>query len=792
MRAFTGRYPNLSLNGSEITIRFVFLFLCLFFSFISFGQIKFENLAANKDLSSKCINDIVQDSRGFLLIATNNGLYQFDGYTINKFRYDPSDSSALNELVLTKIFKESSGDIWIGGHSLYHFNNLNEHFDSFNLNLPIQERISDIFQYDPDNLIIVSSQIGIFNLRTKKYIEFYLPLINQINHAILDTAKNIWITDNEGKVFRFEITDVVINKSYSYSLNYKASCIYQSTSGKILLGTSGGIILEYDMKTNTFLQDKELSKMTEKVNEIFDDKSGNLWIVTQNGLYLYNNYLHKMEFYTADINDPNALNSNHIYCICNDKYGILWIGTENGLCSVNPNTKHITYFYRKPDNSNSVPSNLFFSIYRDDKNVLWLSTENGILSVVPEKHTVKRYLFDLAERKSKQILFNYSINQIKGFQDYLLTAGVGLNKINFERNIYQYAFPEEGVDTSIPGWLIRRIVNGQVPGTFLVATSDGIAKFSIKNTQTTSGIQRMPEAFHRFILDSDHHGINNFYTIWDVFEDKQGQIWLGTDRGLFSFDPVKKNLIKYPIVRNSKITQDYVVRCIYQDKNSNLWIGSEGFGLNKVIKDSSYLKNINVFPRDVVWGILEDTDSNLWISTCKGLIKYNQHIEDIRVYDESDGLLSEEFIADSYYKDNEGRMYFGSIGGLISFFPKDIESNKTVPDVWINELFVFNKLVGINEKINGNVILVQSLTFTKKIDLSYKDKVISFGFTGIHMQSPKNNRFAYCLIGFDKNWNYTNSETRKANYTNLPAGDYSFRVKAANADGDVYKRQPHS
>ena len=789
MRAFTGRYPNLSLNGSEITIRFVFLFLCLFFSFISFGQFKFESLSANKDLSSKRINDIIQDSRGFLIIATNNGLYKFDGYTMQKYRYDLSDTTALSEIVFSRIFKDSEDHLWVVGRNLYFFNQDKDIFIKYNFHLDIS--ISAIYEYNKENLIIISSKIAVFNKKTREYIELCIPnSINDFNgsHTFLDKDRNLWIIDNGGNFskIKFDVDSKFSKISVTpYSLKKTPLCIYQTSNDKILLGTLDGCILEYDKKNEIFSETTEnkLKGFTHSgISRIYEDHSGTLWFVCKDGLFAFIKKQQFASLFSENVNDQHSLISNKINCLYEDKYGVLWIGSANGICSINPNTRHIDYLYKKSERSNDIPSNIIYSIYKDDSNLLWLSTDNGLVSVNSSTSAVRRYLSDPVERNTKKILFNAFTHYITGYKNYLLISGYGMNKIDFGKGIYQYASYEKDDTNGIPGWSVMKIVKSKDSGVYIIITRGGIAKVTI-NDEGFPGISKMKEKFYRYIFNDPHADSINASIIWDAYEDRNGWLWIGTNHGLFSFDPDKKKLKKYPLILDLEKIHDYNVCCICEDHKHNIWIGTEGYGLNKLIRGSGFLKNISAFPKEVAWGILDDKEDNLWISSGKGLIKYNILTENVRVYDVADGLLNEEFTRNGYYKDCDGKMYFGSYNGLISFFPDKLKSNLVAPDVWINELYIFNKTVDVNDTIEGSIVITDPIISTKELNLSYKHKVFSIGFSGIHLQSPANNRFAYFLEGFDRDWTYINAETRKANYTNLTAGKYRFRVKAANADG---------
>jgi len=185
----------------------------------------------------------------------------------------------------------------------------------------------------------------------------------------------------------------------------------------------------------------------------------------------------------------------------------------------------------------------------------------------------------------------------------------------------------------------------------------------------------------------------------------------------------------------------------------------------------------------VVWGILEDENGYFWISTNKGLSRFQPETGEFRNYDSKDGLQSNEFNRNAYYKDKKGKMYFGGVNGLNAFFPHDMIDNPIPPKVVISGLYIYNKAVHINEEINGDIILDKPIYTEDKIILSHRNKVITLEFAALHYSSPEKNKYQYQLEGFDPTWINTDAKNRQVTYTNLPTGTYIFKVKASNSDG---------
>jgi signal transduction histidine kinase len=168
--------------------------------------------------------------------------------------------------------------------------------------------------------------------------------------------------------------------------------------------------------------------------------------------------------------------------------------------------------------------------------------------------------------------------------------------------------------------------------------------------------------------------------------------------------------------------------------------------------------------------ILKDNQGCLWLTTNNGLARFDPFSARVTVYDESDGLQSNEFNSNAYFEARDGTMYIGGINGFNSFHPEDIRVNPVPPQVAVTRFEVFNEP------------RVLDLSGRTPIRLSYREDFITFEFAALDYRAPQKNRYAYMLAGFDQNWIETH-DRRHATYTNLPGGEYVFHVRASNSDG---------
>jgi signal transduction histidine kinase len=294
--------------------------------------------------------------------------------------------------------------------------------------------------------------------------------------------------------------------------------------------------------------------------------------------------------------------------------------------------------------------------------------------------------------------------------------------------------------------------------------------------------------------------------VFYVFKDSFKNLWLGTATGgLNLFDPVGE---KFLYIKNNpenpySLSNDLVIS-IFEDSKNNLWVGTAG-GLNKLniplaenmyqyLLDFVNLKNDSLFtiytrhdglPNDLIYGILEDENNFFWISTNKGLMKFDpngkQHV--MKTYDISNGLQSNEFNQNAFYKNKKGEMLFGGIGGLNIFYPDSLKGNSFIPPVYITDFKLFNASVPlVSDSTDQPFQLKKAIHKTNKIELEYFQDVITFDFVALNYINPEKNQYQYKLEGFNHDWIHAGTQ-RSATYTNLDAGAYVFKVRASNDDG---------
>ncbi|MDP4228236.1 MAG: two-component regulator propeller domain-containing protein, partial [Bacteroidota bacterium] len=432
-------------------------------------------------------------------------------------------------------------------------------------------------------------------------------------------------------------------------------------------------------------------------------------------------------------------------------HNFLWIGTAGGGLNLYDKQERLfRHYVHLPHQANSISSNFITAIFRDSEGNTWLGTwGEGLNKIV-----------DLKKRNGSFISYQHNENNRSSLIN------------NFVSSIMEDRY-----------------------GNLWVGTQGGLDIFDRKNKRFV----------HPF---NNKAGIPAFNEVGCLKQDKEGNLWVGTKFGLyeipakyiftFNYNNAKIKTVYYSNNYSDKfsLSGNYVIS-IAEDSKGNLWFGTYGNGVDKLVygKDHkkyfvNYTEN-NGLANNVVYGILEDDQGDIWFSTDNGLSKYSPKTRSFRNYYVNDGLQSNQFYWTSCFKNPEGKMYFGSINGLTAFKPSDLHKSMQMPIPVVTDFKIKNISVPVGVGDGHKLVLQKSIAYTQKIVLSYKDNDVSFDFSAMNNVFPEKNQYAYHLEGFESKWNYVSSNRRFAHYTNLKGGKYVFQVKAANSDG-VWNNTPVS
>jgi len=790
----------------------------------------FKQLTVDDGLSQSTVFATIQDSRGYMWFGTIDGLNRYDGYTFKIYTNDPFDSATISDNVITCIFEDSKNQIWIGTVNGYlnKFNRNTETFDRYfikdylkieltppgdyhkyplafsrNMNISITSIAEDhlgylwittwgngVLRYDPDN----DAALHLYHQENDNNSLSF----NRTTIVIPARDGTIWIgtfgngldkltlnndSESNGSLFTFTHYKNIPGNFNSLGDN-KVISLFEESDNTIWVGTfSGGLNRlnsdQRDLRARDakFIKYVNLEKTTNSlcnntVMEIVQDNLGYLWLGTFGGgidrydkknesfIHFYNNPL-----------DPGSFPDNEILSLAVDRSGILWVGSHigEGVTMVRKNLAKFGLLKKNSGVTNSLNDDVVFSIFKDRNTRLWIGTYRGGLNLYNAK-TDKYKVFQYDPQNPNSLSDNHVrvIRKDRFGNLWIGTYNGGVNKFNILTGKSTRFIHNPNNPASISGNQIQDILIESDSVIWVATFGGGLNKFSFDVNLSVSSPR-----ITKFRNDpSDSTSISDD-RVYDLYEDSAGSFWIGTyGGGLEMMNRKTGKFIHYKNEPNNpnSISNDKVM-VIIEDSQKILWLGTSGGGLNKFdSKTNQFIRfsQKNGLTSSVVYGILEDDANNLWMSTDNGIFKMNLFSENFTHFDIDDGLQSLEFNGGAYFKDIDEQMFFGGINGINYFYPDSIRTNLFIPPVVITSINI------LDTKIKGDPF---------EIIVSHNQNFISFEFAALDYTNPEENQYAFMLEGLDDNWKYVDAKRRIANYINLPAGEYTFRVIGTNSNG---------
>lgn len=743
----------------------------------------FDHLGVIEGLSQSWVLTMEQDSDGFMWMGTRDGLNRYDGRNFKVYRSSKKDSTSLCSSHITSLLIDAQGRMWVGTvEGLNVYLREKDRFERIPVNDLKGIHINDLAE-GKDQVIWIAALEGLYQ---------YDPKGDSGIELILQSDKEEKISSDRMK------------------------SVFQDGQDNLWVDVEGGLMkLEFNSQNNRIIQSyMQLPKPDAgAVRDIIEYPEGTLWIGTdRGGVFRFH-----LESKTFDhLSEGNGLISNYVKKIMPDpEKNELWIGTRHGLSIYELNVGTFRNVQQSIHDPRSLSDNSIHSIYKDKDGSYWLGTYSSGINI----HSESFFKITTYEVKPGNRGLNYAtvsaINEIKPGQYLIGTEGGGMNYHDSETGLYQYFVHNVNIQESLPLNNVKCIFKDR-DGSFWVGTSGGgVCDFNPKQgtfrayTHDEIGIRNDAWVYS---ITQDHEGIlwfgifetglrwydkktgehglitsaasNSFFFsgIRKLMVDSKNRIWIGTDNGLSVYDQKLKTFRYFLEDENDPSTiGSNVVYTLYEDRNKTIWIGTLGGGLNKYDEASDSFLAYQIedgLPGNNIFGILEDDNDHLWLSTNRGISKFNSTGEIFQNYTIQDGLLDMEYGYNSYFKSENGELFFGGRNGLVSFYPEDIKENRSVSPVVITDLKLFNQPVSAGDETG---ILQNQIGHTRKITLNHNQNVFTIGFSVLNYVKSTKNQFAYRLEGLEENWNHV--ETPSATYMNLKPGTYSFMAKGANNDG---------
>lgn len=747
------------------------------------NYLNFNNITTNDGLSQGSIDDIFQDSDGYMWFSTNDGLNRYDGYEFMLFKGDNNEKNSIWPGLVNCVEEDKYGNLWVGTSgglariNRKTFNVARIYADKLDVRKISNQNVLDMLKDSEDNIWIATEDgLNKYEYSTGEFKKFLFDDENiednspkavtaieeDIDGNILVGFKNGGLrqVDKEsGKLIAYQANKINLLKDESII------DIHRGIKNDIWISTALGTIYKYDyIKKSLNLEIKINEKFDDErlfVKSISDDLQGSIWFGTNDGLYKYYDDTDTFFKYTNKAYDIKTLVNNTILDVYRDNTGLMWIGTLNGISKLNTEQKFINYQKRFGE-ENTLSAKSVAGIYEDEYGDLWIGTVvGGVNKIIRDKDTYKYYKYD--ENNKNSILSN-NIWQVTGDGKGTVWVATkeGLSKIDIKTEKITNYVNNPNDKNSISNNDVREIYVDNA-GFVWIGTRNGLDVYDPKTDKFTN--------LNQIILNT---GINELF-IRRIFQDNEGNYWLavGWHSGLVKIDVKKKETKIYNHNSGGQSSlSDNMVMAINQGLDGDIWVATTN-GLNRIYKDTEIVevyKEKEGLGNSYVYGVLVDDDGNVWVSTNGGISKFNVSNSTFENYTYMDGLQSNEFNVTSDFKSKSGELFFGGVDGLSCFNPSNISKDEAnIQDVIISGMHVYN---------NSNI------KYEKNMSLKYYENNFTINFILPEYRDSKNVTYEYMLSGFDNVW--VNAENRRdAIYTNIPPGNYEFKVRARLKGGEV-------
>ncbi|MDF2188618.1 two-component regulator propeller domain-containing protein [Paraflavitalea sp. CAU 1676] len=756
------------------------------------ASLKFKHLGIADGLSQSSAYALFQDKKGLIWIGTTDGLSRYDGYAFRHFKYDQNNPHSIGSNELQALGEDSAGNLLVGTSvGLDLFDHRTERFQP----IPVigDEKairyVKCIFT-DSRGTIWVGTGRGLAIYDQAKRV--LLPVRPDTSKAARstyfsiaeDAQKNLWFAAGRS-VIKYDPVKKLSLPLPPALLNhplYQKSGVFQiglDADQQVWIGTEREGVLCLDQGTGVVysLSGNGAGSISNDMIRGIGFYKDQTWIGSRNGLYIVNKDRQVIRHYQVNQYDPTALSGNSVLCFMHDRAGSIWVGTfAGGVSIVQPGNDNFSYINERVGKDAGLNYPVVSTILEGRDNKLWIATEGRGVNVFDRNTGQFTYLHvdptshhRVNQETIKAIQFDDKGNLWIGTLEGLFYYETGSRRI---QRVFVHESEAKRLDEMIYSLGYREGILwiGTKGGLFKCLPDGTIIRYRHNNADSTSIVSENINALSL---------------------DRAGGVWIGTEMGLSWLPPGKEQFVNY-LYEYASIFNKNAILCMYEDRHGNVWIGTRGGGLKVFNRQQN-----KFFTLDTEWGladnivhaVIEDRQGNVWVSFNQSIARitlskpsppYNKSDIQVTNYSVNNGLATNEF-GPAAIRTASGQIMLGGMKGILAFQPEQMVINKVPPPVVITDLLIKNKPVAIGGEESP---LHQSITYTDHITLTYDQAYFTLQFAALNYINPRTNQYAYKLEGLDQDtqWHAVGNQ-QSASYTNLSAGDYLFKVKAANNDG---------
>jgi signal transduction histidine kinase/ligand-binding sensor domain-containing protein/DNA-binding response OmpR family regulator len=789
---------------------FLFLLFCLL-SVRHYGQSNpyiFSHLDFANGLSNNHVTCIYKDAKGFMWFGTMSGLNRYDGYQFKVFKHDQKDPHSIDDNYIEQIFEGPDGKLWVrsrtGGFNIYDFDR-----DQFDPAIPYLGKRSLPKYYLQD---IIKAKSGFWFVYLDTGLYRYLPDgrvldfkhkekepgsvdSSKIGGAAEDSHGDLWVIHQNGVLEKIDgLQNKVVYRTGVLQREFGNSplpcSLYVDRQDDLWIYSDGVFkgVYYYHPATrevrHLWQASGEGRLNSNVVIHALQDGKGLVWLATDHGGV---DIVDKKDFsvkYLQHVEDDNkSLAENSVDAMYRDSTGTIWLGTyKSGISYYHQNSIQFPQYRHQPFSPGSLPYDDINGFVEDPAGNVWIASNGGGLIYWNRKLNIfRQYVHDPAQSNS---LCNNIIVSMLLDKENKLWIGTYFGGLDcYDGKTFTHYRHRDAVPTSLSDDRIMCLYEDTDRNLWVGTLAEGLDR-----------LDRRKNIFYHY-NNTQPNSIRNNY-VSSITEDEHKNLWIATG---FGIDVLEKGTQRFIHYSDSNQLSCNSVISLFRDSHNNIWAGTRE-GLDLFLPDKQSFQSFGTvegLPDNTVRSIVEDSRHRLWISTANGIAKIlpvpSADHGGIRIrcqtYHEQDGLQAREFNERAGLATRDGTILFGGQNGFNGFHPETIVSSRDSPPIVLTGLEIFNNTVHAGEKTGDRVILQNALSETPEITLHYNENVFSIEFASLGFIYNANNKYTYTLENFNKNWLVTDGKIRKATYTNLDAGEYTFRVKASNEDGEWYDQE---
>jgi signal transduction histidine kinase/ligand-binding sensor domain-containing protein/DNA-binding response OmpR family regulator len=753
----------------------------------------FRHLTIADGLSQNAVSAIMQDHRGFMWFGTKDGLNRYDGYSFLVFRHDPLDSTSISDGDITALFEDRDGHLWVGTRNgrLNRFDRDRERFLRYT---GLGAAVSGIAQDAAGDLWVGTDGAGLLRLRRDQADRPDAPWerfghdpadpaslgSDRVNALLVDRGGTLWVGTRAGLDRRVPGGSSFTRYSSAPGspvqlIDSSIFALLEDDAGRVWMGSTPGIsVLDRDRTgiRHHYNRYRTFRYGWGETIEMLQDRAGRLWISTHSELMRFEPRTGAFEYLRPDPLDPTGINSTLPTALYQDRSEVIWVGTNGyGINVHDPKGERFRTFRRPATRPYRHSGFSVYTLFEDAAGHVWIDA--GVLYRW-NRRTGEFISFETSSERPDDFGNTRVFALLEHPRGFLWGAGDrGLYHYEIATGRYRQYRHAPSDPAGLPEAQVKEVFRAR-DGTLWAVTENYLAKL-------------VDPARGRFVsYRYNERPTTGTWSFPSLVQTGDGHLWFGSLQGLVRFDPRTETFRHYRHDPGDPTSLGHdAVGGILPDPSQPdgvLWVATGGGGLNRLdIQTGAFSRYTTAegLPNNVVYGVLPDDAGHLWLSTNRGLARFDRGTGAVRSFDAGDGLQSNEFNSGAAFRSGSGEMFFGGLYGFNHFRPEGVRDNPHRPAVVITGLRRLNRREAVGDSAS---ILERSIVETTSLRVPARDNVLIFEFAALDYSAPEKNRYAYRMLGFNDTWIDAGSY-RTATYTNLPPGRYTFQVRGSNNDG---------